>query len=250
MSDGPREERTENVGYGERQGDRSNEQHDSEGGGAWWHWDGGLVSSRDTLAQWIMTVFTVVAAALLFGTLRIARDTLLATQDMARDTSRIGEAQVRAYPVIRAVEAHMRVHEDGVSWQLEVTVRNTGQSPAKEVTVHLLGWPEGSTGHRMMIGQIGSGGEEVAKIPLFTPLDELRFVHGGKDEIAIGADLRVQYRDVFKAEGEEVAAYYVGWRHLANEGHFALRRSNTHRPPELEVNIATGKVSIKKQPPD
>ena len=70
----------------------------------WWRSDGGLITSKDTLAQWIMALFGVVAvgvsayAVLLIGrTLRLSRRTLTATQEMTRETTRIGEAQVRAY---------------------------------------------------------------------------------------------------------------------------------------------------------
>lgn len=56
---------------------------------SWCSWNG-LIESRDTLAQWFMTIFTVIAAWLLFQTLRV-------TQEMADDTRTLGRDQTRAY---------------------------------------------------------------------------------------------------------------------------------------------------------
>lgn len=93
------------------------------------------MSSRDSLAQWIMTIFTVVAAGLLFGTLIVARDTLLATQVMAKETTRIGEAQVRAYLTIK--DMTLGFNDSYTSPKIQMTLANTGQSPAREVEVVL-----------------------------------------------------------------------------------------------------------------
>lgn len=55
-----------------------------------WYWLRRAFAVEDTIAQWIMMAFTIAAAALLLLTLK-------ATQNMARDTRDIGQAQVRAY---------------------------------------------------------------------------------------------------------------------------------------------------------
>ncbi len=53
------------------------------------YWLRRFFALEDTLAQWIMMAFTIAAAFLLLGTLR-------ATQEMARETSQIGNDQINA----------------------------------------------------------------------------------------------------------------------------------------------------------
>jgi len=62
------------------------ENYEQENEVGWWRWTGSLVTSSDTLAQWIMMAFTVGAVFLVWRT-------LIATQDMARDTRELGIAQ-------------------------------------------------------------------------------------------------------------------------------------------------------------
>ena len=45
----------------------------------WWRWTGDLVSSGDTLANWIMAIFTILVTFLVWRT-------LIATQKIATDT--------------------------------------------------------------------------------------------------------------------------------------------------------------------
>ncbi|WP_371229392.1 hypothetical protein [Roseovarius sp. 2305UL8-3] len=88
-----------------------------------WHWDGGLVTSSDTAAQWIMMIFTVIAAALLLGTLII-------TQRMLRDTREIGQDQSRAY--IHADKAQFFWGSNAMlNPKIVVSVRNSGNTPAR-----------------------------------------------------------------------------------------------------------------------
>lgn len=94
-----------------------------DGLNAWWRWDGSLITSSDTAAQWIMMVFSIVAALLLFGT-------LIATQRMAKDTRTIGQDQSRAY--IHADKAHFFWGGSrNQNPRVEIWIRNTGQTPAK-----------------------------------------------------------------------------------------------------------------------
>lgn len=93
----------------------------------WWNHDGTLVTSKDTLASWLTAIFSFVAAIFLWLT-------LLATQEMAKDTRRIGEAQVKAYLTIRSVTLEVE-HEGKLQNRLLVEVVNSGMSPAREVTV-------------------------------------------------------------------------------------------------------------------
>ncbi len=81
----------------------------------------GFVETRDTAAQWIMTLFSIIASVLLLLT-------LWATQRMARETTRIGESQSRAY-----------LHADKLEFfwggatrskpRVKVWVKNCGQTP-------------------------------------------------------------------------------------------------------------------------
>ena len=90
----------------------------------WWFWDGSFVSASDTLAQWIMAFFTIAVVLLVWRT-------LIATQEMARETTRIGEAQVRAYVSISKVE---NIHVTaGENIALNISISNSGASPAKSV---------------------------------------------------------------------------------------------------------------------
>ena len=51
----------------------------SDGLPGWWKHDGAVVTSKDTLANWLVAVFSFIAALFLWLTLR-------ATQQMALDT--------------------------------------------------------------------------------------------------------------------------------------------------------------------
>lgn len=91
----------------------------------WWRWTGSLVTSSDTLAQWIMMAFTVGAVILVWRT-------LVATQAMVRDTREIGEAQVRAYLFCKSA-TFKRTDND---FTVTVEIGNTGQSPAANVRLN------------------------------------------------------------------------------------------------------------------
>lgn len=99
----------------------------------WWSHDGALVTSKDTLANWLVSVFSFVAAVFLWLT-------LLATQEMAKDTREIGKAQTRAY--VHAEKANFfwggRGHNHP---RVELWVNLIGQTPAKSYEIrarHLI----------------------------------------------------------------------------------------------------------------
>lgn len=98
----------------------------SEIGGFWDQLIGTFVSPSDTLAQWIMAIFTVAVVVLVWKT-------LVATQDMATDQRRIGEAQVRAY--LSIVEFSFSFDETRSHPVIKIKVRNSGQSPARKIEV-------------------------------------------------------------------------------------------------------------------
>jgi hypothetical protein len=98
----------------------------SDGLPGWWRHDGAVVTSTDTLANWLVAIFSFIAALFLWLTLR-------ATQEMAIETRRIGEAQVRAY--ISITKISLAVDPTKSRPTVEIGVRNTGQSPARRIEI-------------------------------------------------------------------------------------------------------------------
>lgn len=99
--------------------------------GNWWDWlIRNFVSPSDTLAQWVMAIFTIVAVILVWRTLVATHEMVEDTKRMTRDTREIGQAEVKAYLSIKAAKAFVD-DKDGIVF--DVTVRNFGQSPAKHV---------------------------------------------------------------------------------------------------------------------
>lgn len=98
----------------------------------WWYWPRRLFSFEDTVAQWVMMVFTVVAALLLLKTLR-------ATQEMAKDTRELGEAQVRAYVSFEVSEIDFarKNNRDGsnLTAKFSGVIKNFGNSPATNIEI-------------------------------------------------------------------------------------------------------------------
>lgn len=95
-----------------------------------------LNAQRD-MARWafLMLIVTVAMAIITaFGVFYVWR-TLLATQKMAEETTRIGEAQVRAYLTIKDMTIGF---DDSLTCpQLQMTLANTGQSPARKIEIVL-----------------------------------------------------------------------------------------------------------------
>ena len=103
----------------------------------WWHWNGGLVSSSDTLAQWIMTLFTILGAGLLYGTLRSANETnkaAIVAAKAASDANEIMREEQRPWLVFSGpFDPYMRlarIHRGFPPEALKVVVVNKGRRPA------------------------------------------------------------------------------------------------------------------------
>ena len=84
----------------------------------------------DTFAQWAMALSGIVATAASVGALFYLRHTLI-------ETRRIGQAQIRAYLGIKSIRV---IRNDDAfpgkkGFWLNVEVANTGQSPARDVTL-------------------------------------------------------------------------------------------------------------------
>lgn len=93
-----------------------------------------LVSLEDTLAQWLMAVFSLFALMVSAVTVYWVRETLIATRQMAEDTRLIGEAQVRSY--IYANKAEIDVLTNTIA----VLFRNFGNSPGSISFVDCFVW--------------------------------------------------------------------------------------------------------------
>jgi len=165
----------------------------------WW-WIGRVVYAEDTAAQWIMMLATIAAAYLLLRT-------LWATQDMARETTRIGEAQVRAYLVFIGVRAALERDAAGnvTGIAFKGVMRNTGQSPAEAVDLRTVVRSAPPTPKAIKFTfdntmdfatrmEIGSGGEANTNSP-FMPASAFRTIVAQGDWLYLYAE--TAYRDVF-----------------------------------------------------
>lgn len=88
-----------------------------------------FIDPNDTIAQWLMAALSLAAVYLLWETLQASRRTLRATQDMAKDTREIGEAQTTSYMVVE--HADIRPLKVGI-W-VDITIKNVGSTPANNV---------------------------------------------------------------------------------------------------------------------
>lgn len=101
----------------------------------WWYWSRRLVAAEDTLAQWIMALFTIGAVILVWRTLVATQKMVIETNRMANDARRIGEAQVRAYLSVKDFIVEAAPTTNDMYWLVDVTIANSGQSPARWVTI-------------------------------------------------------------------------------------------------------------------
>jgi hypothetical protein len=86
-------------------------------------------------ARWMLIATVVMAATTGFGVVFVWQ-TLAATQQMAKDTRRIGEAQVRAYMNL----ASGNLKAEGRSVVAEIVINNFGQTPAKDMVSWVHTW--------------------------------------------------------------------------------------------------------------
>ncbi|MGX0977642.1 uncharacterized protein YneF (UPF0154 family) [Roseovarius sp. MBR-51] len=118
-----------------------------------------------------LTVITLLGVFFVWKTLK-------ATQAMAKDTARIGEAQVRAYLNVEAVEYYR--DDDGTN-KVEILITNSGQSPARaavaEVHTDLVICGESrACGERQVkfhVGDIRAAGQEVVTVRISDPIDSI-----------------------------------------------------------------------------
>ncbi|MEZ5872707.1 MAG: hypothetical protein R3D32_12885 [Nitratireductor sp.] len=93
----------------------------------------GWLYSEDSLAQWIMAVFGIAATVLSAVAVVLVKKTLDATREGVSETRRIGQAQTRAY--LFSDKASYAIRKENIQFVIEI--RNTGNSPATEITTSL-----------------------------------------------------------------------------------------------------------------
>ena len=158
---------------------------------------------EDTLAQWVMAGFTIIAAYLLWRTFR-------ATQSMATETTRIGEAQVRAYLTIKGAVLKLLDGPPpigGKHWILMVTLQNSGQSPARGFRFSASQGGRKLTDDRPSIDIAGYTTEEVFA---HLPSEEWWFETNSTLNLPVCA-IRIDYTyvDVFGGKVEGWAGYFA-----------------------------------------
>lgn len=106
----------------------------------WWHHDGSIVTSSDSLANWITSVVGIVATLVSIWAVILLNHTLLQTaaatkaaQEAVAVTRSIGEKQVRAY--VYATNFKAKSFAVGEHPEFTLDFRNSGQSPARKCRV-------------------------------------------------------------------------------------------------------------------
>ncbi|WP_274789838.1 hypothetical protein [Roseovarius tolerans] len=144
-------------------------------------------------AFWMLIVTALMAAITAVGVFYVWR-TLLATQDMARETTRIGEAQVKAYLSVESVKGILHTVEKDPFIEILITVKNSGQSPALDVKVGVDGKVFARHNHKDGFGDIPSNATSERRLlrSLNAPLVVDRL---GRVNFMI--DVNVFFEDVF-----------------------------------------------------
>jgi hypothetical protein len=110
--------------------------------GSLWHWDGKLISSGDTLAQWIMALLTIAAVILLWRTLSSANKTNIAAikaANAATEANQIMRDEQRSW-----LDFTIRMKDFAItggnkcSGSASMVIKNIGKSPAHNVTVEIV----------------------------------------------------------------------------------------------------------------
>lgn len=179
------------------------------------------------------------------GMLGEAKATTVAARDTVTETRRIGEAQVKAYLSIKAAKAFID-ENDGIVF--DVTVRNFGQSPAKDVHAIASVWvnreitlPAAMGGetrqtsvevfsHHVCLGDIPAGESVASGIysthGLSFPADAMRNAEGiifaGPGSIGVFAK-DVFGREIFECDGILVATGTKQFGDWERHGNFAAR---------------------------
>ncbi|MEP5730053.1 MAG: hypothetical protein ABJL67_11870 [Sulfitobacter sp.] len=157
-----------------------------------------LVAQRNMSrwAGWMLLVTAVMAIITTAGVYFVWR-TLKATQKMADDTRRIGEAQVRAYLSIEDVSVEIDMMDGIVVQNIAVRIGNSGQSPAREVMVSTCFTDTPGSNLYVDWPDISAGTSHTKVSNLSTPKSELVFGNANETHIVVFVTIRIRHRDVF-----------------------------------------------------
>lgn len=194
-----------------------------------------LISAEDTLAQWIMAVFTVVASGLLWGTLREANRTnrsavraANAAVKMNRITREVGEKQTREYLAVKEVYLRHNGGRDPVTFKVEIHIINTGQSPLRNVEL-MAGlrkdFPIGVLAIEDIPAQVDP---VIIEITQSFPVDVVSSPFKPNEKFAYVVDIQISSIDVFGKE-EIFEGKFANTIELTWGARVKLRRSATHK---------------------
>lgn len=151
------------------------------------------------LGMLIATVWLTVIT--LFGVYFVWR-TLLATQDMARETREIGEAQTRAY---LSIESATVIDEKGYFTKIRIVIKNTGMTPARNVLIKAKIVPFSIMNETEFIEgpslsyDLGSGGFYQFEHHIGTPRSMFDFAEWRDSNDKMSASIYVEFKDVFES---------------------------------------------------
>lgn len=111
-----------------------------------------FVSSNDTLAQWLMTLFSFLATVVSVWAVTLLRETLLETRNAVKSaddavsvTREIGEAQTRAYIEFEAREFIPVFGNPNIDmptgFRFRLIIKNSGQTPAHLIRAQTVYFP-------------------------------------------------------------------------------------------------------------
>jgi hypothetical protein len=120
--------------------DGHNNQESSQIGTYWDGFIGSFVSPSDTLAQWVMAIFTIAATIVLVFTLRSANKTnraAIAAAKAGNAANKIMLNEQRPWLDLRDPTVTISVDRLGAMCEIYARVMNVGKSPATAVHVHV-----------------------------------------------------------------------------------------------------------------
>ncbi|MGJ8627055.1 MAG: hypothetical protein ACSHXB_08855 [Sulfitobacter sp.] len=164
-------------------------------------------------ALWMLLATIAIAIVTAFGVYYVWR-TLSVTRE-------IGEAQVRAYLFIDGAKVTPRVEKDHVFWDLNVTFKNSGQSPARNIEAEASLWtPHISV--KSIIPDIASSGSVTRGLIVSQIPDDVYFFPESDTKVIFRASIRVRFQDVFETQGrftEVTAEFFASFDLIGGETH-------------------------------
>lgn len=160
-------------------------------------------------------------------------------------TREIGEKQVKAYLSITVVtvSVELAIMDRGevAVWNLSVAIKNSGQSPARNVLLSIKNTQSGSDNGETSIGDISSG-EEVPVTYMLPASVDVAKARGGKGN-DFGTDISIwlSYRDIFDRTEEIGPIEYMILGDVADPKRNQSIKVRTNRRTVTQVKIDGGK---------